>query len=224
MAELHVLRVFTAEGGTGGNLLGVFIDGGSVPLDRRQAVATAIGFSETVFVDDPGSGRLQIFTPGTELPFAGHPLVGTAWLLARERAAVSSLHPPAGEVPARLEGDRTFVAGLPEWAPGYEWFELSSPAEVEALEGAPHGHDMGCAYAWIDERAGVVRARTFPTRLGIAEDEATGGAAVRLGALLERDLEIRQGRGSVIGVHPRGDGWVEIGGRVAADEVRDFEI
>ena len=224
MPDLHVLRVFTGESGAGGNPLGVFLDGASVPGPRRQAVAAEIGFSETVFVDDGAAGSLRIFTPATELPFAGHPLVGAAWLLARERRPVGVLRPPAGEVPARAEGDRTFVAGRPEWAPGYEWFELSSPAEVETLEGAPEGHDMGCAYAWIDERDGVVRARVFPSRIGIEEDEATGAAAVRLGALLQRQLLIRQGRGSVIEVRPRDDGWVEVGGRVALDDVREFGV
>ena len=224
MADLHVLRVFTGDDGEGGNPLGVFLDGGSVPTGRRQAAAAEIGFSETVFVDDATSGSLQIFTPATELPFAGHPLVGTAWLLARERTALDSLHPPAGRVPVRLEGDRAFVSGRPEWAPGYEWFELGSAAEVEALAAAPGGHEMGCAYAWIDAGRGVVRARVFPRRLGIAEDEATGGAAVRLGALLGRDLVIRQGRGSVIGVRPCEGGWVEIGGGVAHDGTRDFAV
>jgi hypothetical protein len=143
--------------------------------------------------------------------------------MAREGIRPEALRPPAGKVPARAEGDRAFIAGRPEWAPDYEWFELASPAEVEALDGAPEGHDMGCAYAWIDEEAGIVRARTFPTRIGIAEDEATGAAAVRLGAQLGRELEIRQGRGSVIEVRPGDGGWVEVGGRVVLDEVRDFQ-
>ena len=50
-------------------------------------------------------------------------------------------------------------------------------------------------WAWDDESAGRVRARFFPTDLGIAEDEATGAAAVLLGAALGRDLTIRQGVG-----------------------------
>jgi PhzF family phenazine biosynthesis protein len=79
MAELHVLRVFAAPDGTGGNPLGVFLDGPAVPEGRRQAVAADLGFSETVFVDDPRSGGVRIFTPAAELPFAGHPLVGTSW-------------------------------------------------------------------------------------------------------------------------------------------------
>jgi predicted PhzF superfamily epimerase YddE/YHI9 len=125
-------------------------------------------------------------------------------------------------VPTRQEGDLTLIAGRPEWSPPYRWFELGSPAEVEALAGAPAGHDLAGAYAWAGE--GVVRARVFPLRLGIVEDEATGGAAVVLGGTLRRDIEIRQGNGSVISVHPREDGLVEIGGRVALDEVADLPV
>lgn len=222
MPELHILRVFTAQDGSGGNPLGVFLDGTGVPFSERQAVAAEIGFSETVFVDDAAAGKVQIFTPAVEMPFAGHPLVGTAWLLAREREPVPVLRPPAGEVPTRLEGARALVAARPEWAPPFRWFELSSPAEVEALAGAPEGHDLAGAYAWTGESS--VRARVFPARLGIDEDEATGAAAVVLGRLLKRDFQIRQGRGSVIAVHPREDGLVEIGGRVHLDELRDFDL
>ena len=82
MAELHVLRVFCGPGG-GGNPLGVFLTGSEVPHFRRQEVASDLGFAETVFVDDSMRGEIRIYTPGEEVPFAGHPVVGTAWLLAR---------------------------------------------------------------------------------------------------------------------------------------------
>src|SRR5436190_2106846 len=108
MPDLHILRVFTAEDGSGGNVLGVFL---------------------------------------------------------------------AGAVPTRIENGQVLVAGRPEWTPRFRWFELGSPAEVEALTGAPEGHELAAAYAWNGE--GEVRARVFPVSLGIAEDEATGAAAVR---------------------------------------------
>ena len=65
MSELHVLKVFVGEGGTGGNPLGVFLEGGEIPQPERQGVAADLGFSETVFVDDAEGGELRIFTPGT---------------------------------------------------------------------------------------------------------------------------------------------------------------
>jgi predicted PhzF superfamily epimerase YddE/YHI9 len=225
MAELHVLRVFVAPGGSGGNPLGVFLDGGAVPEGRRQEVAADLGFSETVFVDDPSSGRVRIFTPAAELPFAGHPLVGTSWLLARERTAVALLRPPAGEVPTYLDGDGvTWIRGRAEWAPQMSFRQLADPGEVEALAGAPEGLGFVDCWAWEDEAAGRVRARVFAPAFGIDEDEATGAAAVRLVSRLGRPLTIRQGAGSLLRARPGPDGFAEVGGEVVLDQVRDYPV
>jgi predicted PhzF superfamily epimerase YddE/YHI9 len=224
MATLHILKVFVGEDGAGGNPLGVFLDGGEAPENRRQEVAARLGFSETVFVDDAGLGEVRIFTPATELPFAGHPLVGAAWLLARERSEVPVLRPPAGEVPARVEGDTAFIVGRPEWAPPFEHLELGSPAAVEALPGTPEGHDLAGVWAWEDEAAGRIRCRVFAPRLGVEEDEATGAHAVRLAARLGREIVILQGAGSAISARPVADGAVEIGGRVEPVEVREYKV
>jgi predicted PhzF superfamily epimerase YddE/YHI9 len=220
MSHYHLLRVFCGAGGSGGNPLAVFLEGAQVPRDARQGVAAQLGLSETVFVDDAERGEIQIFTPAVELPFAGHPTVGTAWLLAEQGAPVELLRPPAGDVAVRYENGMSFVAGRPEWPPRYEWEQLGSPTEVEALEGPPEGRDMFGAWAWIDESAGVLRSRVFPVRLGIAEDEATGAAAVQLGGRLGRAIDNRQGRGSRILARPVENGYVEIGGRSMLDEVR----
>jgi predicted PhzF superfamily epimerase YddE/YHI9 len=222
VARLHLLRVFCDEHGAGGNPLAVFIDGRQVPSSSRQGVAADLGLSETVFVDDAERGELRIFTPTVELRFAGHPTVGTAWLLAAERAPVTSLRVPAGELGVRYEDGGTFVSARPEWGPEFEWEQLDSPAAVEALTGPPRDHDHIGAWAWVDEGGGSVRARVFPLRYGIAEDEATGSAAAILCARLGRAIEIRQGRGSRISARPLGDGFVEVGGASVLDEVRDY--
>ena len=224
MPRVHLLRVFCDESGHGGNPLAVFLDGSDVSATSRQAVAADLGLSETVFVDDPARGEIRIFSPAVEMEFAGHPTVGTAWLLSEERSPVEALWPPAGEVAVRYEAGMSFVSGRPEWPPPFELVELGSPAEVDELAGPPDGHDLIGAWAWIDEEAGIVRSRVFPVRLGIAEDEATGAAAVRLGGRLGRPIEIRQGRGSRILARPRRDGYVEIGGRSVLDDVRDYEL
>jgi predicted PhzF superfamily epimerase YddE/YHI9 len=223
MAELHVLRVFTGDDGSWGNPLGVFLEGASVPEAERQPVAADLGFSETVFVDGAERGEIRIFTPAVEIPFAGHPVVGTAWLLSRERGGVPVLRPPAGEVPVRREGEWTYAAARPEWAPDFEFVQLDSPAQVEALDGSPRSDAEIGMWAWIDEDAGVLRERVFAEPFGIPEDEATGAAAVALTARLGQPLDIRQGRGSRILTRPLEDGMVEIAGRVAMEEVRDYE-
>ncbi|HET6570594.1 MAG TPA: PhzF family phenazine biosynthesis protein [Solirubrobacterales bacterium] len=211
MSTLHVLRVFVNEDGEWGNPLGVFLDGGAAPEAERQRIAAELGFSETVFVDDRESGRMRIYTPRVELPFAGHPTVGTAWLLAREGSPVDALRTPAGDVAVRHAGAETYVAARPEWAPPFEYRRLGSPADVRALE--PEQFEANAyAWSWIDDDAGTVRARCFVPEAGIAEDEATGSAAIGLCARLGRPLVIHQGNGSVLRCLPIGRGWVEVGG------------
>lgn len=223
MAELHVLRVFCGPA-AGGNPLGVFLTGSEVPDARRQGIAAELGFAETVFVDDSARGEIRIYTPAEEVPFAGHPVVGTAWLLARTHGEIAELHPPAGRVPVREARGLTFAAGRPDWAPDWEFMQLESPDEVEGLDGAPGGRDAVAVWAWKDEAAGVIRARVFAARYGIPEDEATGSAAVALAGRLRRTLDIRQGAGSEIVAEPLPDGMVEIGGRVELDDVREYDL
>ena len=222
MTRLVIVRVFVGPGGSGGNPLGVFLDGAAIAPSRRLAVAAELGFSETVFVDDRARGSLQIFTPGRELPFAGHPLVGTSWLLAQTGAPVDVLRPPAGEVPTWLDGDLTWIRGRPEWVHEIAMERLESPAEVESLAPGPHAAGSYYPWAWIDEAAGIVRSRYFAGAVGIAEDEATGAAAVVLGGRLGRPIEIRQGRGSRLLARPGIDGTVEVGGVCARVEEREF--
>ncbi len=224
MATLHVLRVFTDEAGEWGNPLGVFLDGGEVPAARRQAVAAELGYSETVFVDDRERGECRIFTPGSELGFAGHPSVGTAWLIAREGDVVEALRPPAGEVAVRFEGELTLITARPEWSPPWQLMRMDGPAAVDALDGPPPGLDEIYCWAWEDEAAGRMRARCFAIEDGVGEDEATGSAAIMICAELGRELTIHQGRGSLLHARPLGDGRAEVGGRVALDEVRTHPI
>jgi len=222
--ELHVLRVFVNEDGEWGNPLGVFLEGGLVPEAERQRIAAELGFSETVYVDDAGAGRIRIFTPGLELPFAGHPTVGTAWLLAKARDPLAALQTPAGEVGVRIDGEQVHVAARPEWSPELEYIQLDTPAAVRGLSGPPGGSEAAYAWAWIDEAAATIRARCFIEEAGIAEDEATGSAAIVLGDRLGVAVTIHQGRGSVLAVRPLGDGRVEVGGGVRLDEVRDHPL
>jgi predicted PhzF superfamily epimerase YddE/YHI9 len=196
---LHVLRVFVNEEGEWGNPLGVFLEGKQVAESDRQSAAAALGFSETVFVDDRAAGRLGIYTPQVELPFAGHPTVGVAWLLAKD--------------------GMTYVTAKPEWAPRFEYSQLSSPAAVRDLSAAAQKANA-YAWAWIDDSAGTICARSFVPEAGIAEDEATGSAAIALCAQLNRPIAIHQGHGSVLLCQPLADGRIEVGGKVVLDEVK----
>jgi predicted PhzF superfamily epimerase YddE/YHI9 len=227
--DLHILRVFIGPDGRGGNPLGVFLDGRVVAPADRQAVAAELGLSETVFVDgiDADVARVRIFTPGAELAFAGHPTVGTAWLLATLGQAVSTLRCPAGDVLTWAEGDgpdaRRWIRARAGWVHPIAIRQYAGVGEVDALPPQPMGAPGTYAWAWEDEAAGRLRSRYFATDVGILEDEATGAAAVVMGDRLARPLIIRQGIGSELMVRPDAAvGTVDVGGRVALSEVRRF--
>lgn len=240
--DYDVLRVFCAPHGGYGNELGVVRDGSVLPGQAdRQAFAAELGFSKTVFVDDPERGVIDIYTPGTRLPFAGYPCVGAAWLLD-----VPELVTEAGVVGARADGEFSWIEARPEWAPPRTLRQYASPAEVEELPvpepgersemGVPPDEAWGRIYAWAweDEAAGRVRARGFPGRIdergagrpggagawtgGIDEDEASGGAAILLTERLGRALNITQGSGSQLLTAPQPEGCVELGGRVLLEQ------
>jgi trans-2,3-dihydro-3-hydroxyanthranilate isomerase len=100
----------------GGNPLAVLPNGRGLDDQQMQAIAREFNLSETVFVlppDTAGSTRkLRIFTPASELPFAGHPTIGTALVLARlgeiELAGARTrivFEEGAGPVPVEIEAD-----------------------------------------------------------------------------------------------------------------------
>src|SRR4028118_2096028 len=83
--EYEVVDVFTSTPFTG-NPLAVVFGAGELPAAALQAIAREFGYSETAFPMAATTGadyRLRIFTPEVELPFAGHPSIGTAWVLAQ---------------------------------------------------------------------------------------------------------------------------------------------
>jgi predicted PhzF superfamily epimerase YddE/YHI9 len=227
MTVLHVVRVFMGPDGGGGNPLGVFVDGPLIDARRRQAVAAELAFSETVFVDSIANGvaRIAIHTPATELPFAGHPTVGASWLLRSLGEDVPVIRCTSGDVAAWQDGELAWIRARAEWVAGIpEPDRLDAPSDVDAFPSPAMGEPGHYIWAWEDEPAGRVRARFFPTDLGIAEDEATGAAAVLMGDRLGRPLTIRQGVGSELHVRTPGDGWIDVGGRVELVEHRAFDL
>ena len=212
MRPCNVLRVFTA-GTEGGNHLGVILDVVGLDDAGMQAIATDLGFSETTFVDWAAgeTPHVRIFTPATELEFAGHPMVGTGWVLgSMGPGGVDRMRCGIGEVEFEVDGETA-------------WVETALPA---AVEDAPEGADIAARVglpspvrAWwsavpqrnlvldlgsADVVAGAapdfgvlrevdgcyvvagsdqVKARYFAPKLGVDEDPATGSAAVCLAAV-----------------------------------------
>lgn len=223
MTDVHVVRVFTGADGNFGNPLGVVLDTSGLGEEQRQEIATDLNFSETVFVENVAQALIRIFTPAAEIPLAGHPLVGTSWLLSEVAGEqVETLRPlRANNVDTWREDGVTWIRARIADAPPWHLVQLESPEAVDALSVPPSPEkDLHEFWAWIDEAAGHLRARVFAAQYGIAEDQATGSGALRLLEALDRPLRITQGLGSEIYARPAASGRGDIGGRVVKDEVR----
>lgn len=97
-----------------GNQVAVFTDARGIPEEQLQPLAREVNYSETVYVYPPegdGHVRIRIFTPTLELPFAGHPVLGAAFVLAGPlQADEIRLETGVGVVPIRLERDGSRIA------------------------------------------------------------------------------------------------------------------
>src|SRR5919201_5358287 len=121
-----IADVFTGTPLTG-NQLAVYTDAREIPEERMQDIAREMNFSETVFVLPPkndGHVHIRIFTPQTELPFAGHPTLGSAFVLAGPLQLTEiRLETGIGVVPVQLEREGAKIVfgwmaqKLPIWKP-----------------------------------------------------------------------------------------------------------
>ena len=225
--DVTVLRVFTDPDGNHGNPLGV-VDNSTVTPDDRQRIATELGYSETIFIDLPEGGastaHARIFTPAVELPFAGHPTVGASWWLRDQGTPINTLRVPAGVVQVTYEDELTAVSARSEWAPDFAIYDLASVDDLMAADPDDYSDDVEhYLWTWLDKSAGTIRSRMFASHLGVPEDEATGAAAVRITDYLSRDLEIVQGKGSMISTEWSPEGWVRVAGRVVSDGVKQID-
>lgn len=219
-----MLRVFTRDG-DGGNHLGVVNDLVGLDDASMQAIATDLGFSETVFVEWQADAMpyVRIFTPAAELPFAGHPLVGTAWtMLAIGPGGIDQIACGIGPVDIGMDGDSAWVqvpldpgnaepveladfavrAGLPD--PLRSWLvqipsdhvilEYADEATVASV--APEADALAEFHGTmvVCRTGNTVRARFFAPEFGVYEDPATGSAAVAWATAMVADGE---GEGAV---------------------------
>ena len=154
-----IYDVFTGER-LSGNPLAIVLDCEGLDTRAMQRTAREFNLSESVFMLPPENpkhrARIRIFTPAKELPFAGHPSVGTAWWLAESRTPVGILREKAGDVTVTVdeEAGTASIDARAEWTPAFEWLPLESPADVDALDPLAFTEGQHYAYAWIDEQAG----------------------------------------------------------------------
>jgi trans-2,3-dihydro-3-hydroxyanthranilate isomerase len=153
-----IADVFTDEP-LAGNAVAVFTDGRDVETEQMQKLARETNLSETVFVLPPESGghaRIRIFTPVQEIPFAGHPTLGTAFVLAAPLQLIEiRLETGSGIVPVSLEreGARIIFGWMVQPIPTVEPYaaerELFGALGVSGSELPVEVYDNGLKHVYV---------------------------------------------------------------------------
>jgi trans-2,3-dihydro-3-hydroxyanthranilate isomerase len=172
-----VADVFT-ETPLQGNQLAVFTDARDISEELLQPLAREMNYSETVFVlpaEGDGHARMRIFTPTAEIPFAGHPTLGTAFVLAGPlQLDEIRLETGAGVIPVRLErdGQRIVFGRMEQPLPSVEPYEaegdLLAALGVERSELPVEVYDNGLrhVYVTLGSEDNVAALRPDVSRLG----------------------------------------------------------
>ena len=142
-----------------GNALAVFTDGRGLDDEEMQRLARELNLSETVFVLPPeigGHARIRIFTPSVELPFAGHPTLGSAFVLGGPLQVLEiRLETVRGIVPVALERDQgrivfgRMVQPLPTWKPYGDAEALLAALGLERSELTVEHYDNGAQFVYV---------------------------------------------------------------------------
>jgi PhzF family phenazine biosynthesis protein len=145
----RLVNVFAEESPFSGNALAVFEDGRALDAAQMQAIALQLNLSETTFLlpSDVATARVRIFTPAFEMPFAGHPTLGTAHVVRALRPSgdAVTLEMGAGIIPVTARGDVwTLVAKAPRARPA-----AATRAEIASMLGIDEADVIGPA-TWID--------------------------------------------------------------------------
>lgn len=188
-----VVDVFT-DTALAGNQLAVFTDARGIEGETMQALAKEVGFSETTFVlpaEAGGTARMRIFTPAAELPFAGHPTLGTAWVLAAPlQRALVELETGSGTVPVEIERDESgalvfgrMVQPTPTVEPYAEPDRLLAALGIERSELPVESYDNGPVFTVValespDEVAALRPDTTALTDLEVNVSCVAGDGAV----------------------------------------------
>lgn len=149
--NFYILDVF-AEEKYAGDQLAVVADAGGLSDVEMQKIAKEMNYSETTFIlsqDEQGGGYdVRIFTPEIEVPFAGHPTLGTAFVIQQEivskPVATVNLNLKVGQIPVTFNYD-----GL---QPGILWMKQIEPTFGDVVEPGPVSEVLGIAENDIDER------------------------------------------------------------------------
>lgn len=158
--EMGQLRYYTvdvfAENRYEGNQLAVFVDAGGLSTQEMQNITREMNYSETTFIlsneERDGGFDVRIFTPGEEVPFAGHPTLGSAYVIRefilKQPVEKVVLNLKAGQIPVIFGAD------------GMQWMKQNQPVYGQVYDKAEMAGVLGLAVEDLDDRFPVQRVST----------------------------------------------------------------
>ncbi len=187
-AARYVLADVFTDTPLAGNQLAVFTDARDLDELTMQALALELGLSETVFVLPPREGgtvRVRIFTPRNEIPFAGHPCLGTAFVLgAPLQLGTIALETGSGIVPVELERDESgrivfgrMIQPVPTVARYERADELLAALGVDGSQLPVEVYDNGVRHAYVLLASKEEVARLKPDMNALMELDLVGALA-----------------------------------------------
>lgn len=227
MVKIDVLRVFTDENGKFGDTATVVVDEGrKISISQREKLAGELDTGETVFINDVESNEISIVHPQGEIDFAGVAAIGAAWLLADIKGEkIYILKGRAGSILVSRSGEVFWVQASLSTMPDWHHKQLESAEAVESVAlNETTGWKPTMVWAWLDKTKGLVRARTFAAQWGIPEAQGNGSGSMMLAAIVDQEIEIKHGKGSIIFARPADNSSAEIGGRVIVEKSKVVKV
>ena len=215
------LRAFVDQKGHHGNPTGIILDlEKRLGQPERQRIATKLSFTDTVFINNVDPVNVSFHNPQQETKFAGDALISTSYFVKHTlKKDFEIIICKGGRIRTWQEGDLTWIEADLDGTPPWQHKQLSSGYDVDKITNAEamrYEHTM--VWAWVDKDKGLVRSRTFLPDWGTLEDQGNGSGSMQLSKIVNRRIEISQGKGSVIYAEPAKNNFVRVGGRVMMDK------
>jgi predicted PhzF superfamily epimerase YddE/YHI9 len=213
---IETYKIFVDEKGNFGNPVGIIqADRLNLSNEQRTKISASTGFSEVVYIDNTQRRTVSIYNPQEEITFSGHAAIGLSYFLHNVlRLPADNFNCKLGLVTYLIENDIYWVSVDNQNLPPWNLKELNSSDKVESINIADTSNlEHTLFWAWMPDHLSI-RARTFAPDWGIPEDEANGSGAMKLTLLLQQDLEITHGQGSVVFTKFGSEDQTSVGGRV----------
>lgn len=224
---VYMLRVFTDPSGNYGDMASIIVDEGKHIADSdRQAIARKLNTGETIFINNLETASVSVMHPQGEISFAGVGVLATAWLLSKLRdKPTKNMQGRDGEIICWQDQDLIWTQAPLKIMPQWNFKQRVSKLEIEEMK-VEYTKDIihTMFWAWTERGKGMIHARTFASDWDIPEAEGNGSGAMVLAARLNREIEIKHGRGSVMFAKPALYDAADLGGRVAEDTTLSVNI